>query len=233
MPSDSPPRHRALLLPGLDGTGLLFRPFTDVRPPQFRADVLSYPETLDAYDDAVEFVASRLPDDARVLLVAESFSGPAAISVAVRHEQRVCGVVLVASFARSPVPSVALAVPWRIVFCVRPPALALRRALLGMDCEASMVSQMQSVLAQLPGRVLARRVRSVLTVDVSEQLRACRVPMLYICGRDDLLVGPRALAVILGIRPDLPHVTLDAPHLVLQRAPTPAWHAIERFAERL
>jgi len=233
MPSDSPstPRHHALLLPGLDGTGLLFRPFTDLRPPQFRTDVLSYPEALVSYADAEAFVAARLPEGARTLLIAESFSGPIAVRLAARLHQRVAGVVLVASFVRSPVTALAQAVPWRVVFSVRPPRLALRLTLLGPDCEEAVVRAMQDVLARLPARTMAHRLRSVLTVDVSEQLRACVVPMLYICGRDDRLVGTRGLADIHAVRPELEHITVDAPHLVLQRNPADAWAAIERFVK--
>ena len=232
MPPDSP-RHHALLLPGLDGTGLLFRPFMDLRPPQFHADVLAYPDTVDSYAAAEAFVASSLPEDGRVLLIAESFSGPVAISLAARFEQRIAGVVLVASFVRAPVPALALALPWRVVFSVRPPALALRQALLGPDCDDPLVREMQDILGRLPPRMLARRIRAVLAVDVSQQLRACRVPMLYIAGRDDRLVGSRGLAAIHAVRPELEHVSLAAPHLVLQRAPEPAWAAIQRFADEL
>jgi pimeloyl-[acyl-carrier protein] methyl ester esterase len=235
MPSASPPkrRHHALLLPGLDGTGLLFRPFTDSQPPQFRADVLAYPHAIASYAEAEELVASQLPADDRVMLIAESFSGPVAVRLAARLEHRISGVVLVASFVRSPVPALARALPWRVLFSVRPPAPALRQALLGPDCDASVVREMQTVLARLPGRTLALRVRSVLSVDASEPLRACRVPMLYVAGRYDRLVGARGLAGIHAVRPDVEHVIVDAPHLVLQRNPAAAWAAIERFAANL
>lgn len=236
MPSQSPPtpRHHALLLPGLDGTGRLFRPFTDLRPPQFRADVLAYPDAVHSYGAAEELVASHLAQlEGRVLVIAESFSGPVAVRLATKLEHRISAVVLVASFVRSPVPTLARAMPWRVVFSIRPPALALRQALLGPDCDDSLVHEMQGVLAKLPARTLAQRIRAVLDVDVSEQLRACSVPILYIAGRDDRLVGARGLAGIHAVRPNLEHVELDAPHLVLQRSPAAAWRAIERFVENL
>lgn len=228
--SPSTPHHRALLLPGLDGTGLLFRRFVDLRPPQFHAQVLAYPSTLATYAEAEELVASRLPVDGRVLLIAESFSGPIAVRIAARFEHRISGVVLVASFVRSPVASIARAVPWRAVFSVRAPAVALRRMLLGQDCPDSLVDELRVVLQPLPSRTLAQRIRAVLTVDASAQLRACAVPMLYIAGQDDRLVGRRSLAAIHAIRPELEHISVSAPHLILQRNPTAAWQAIERFA---
>ena len=76
--------------------------------------------------------------------------------------------------------------------------------------------------------MLARRVQAMLAVDVREELRRARVPVLVMEGTDDRLIGPRRS--VGWERPDLPRRRLDAPHLVLQRAAEEAADEIRRFA---
>ena len=84
-----------ILLPGLDGTGELFAPLLrriermhiHADEPQLIAHALRYP-THDKLDlrqlhHAVEhYIAHNLPEDARYVILGESFSGPVAITVA-------------------------------------------------------------------------------------------------------------------------------------------------------
>lgn len=67
----------------MDGTGELFRPFLAASKPEFRATVIKYPtDKLLDYAALAESVSSQLPTDERFVLLAESFSGPIAISLA-------------------------------------------------------------------------------------------------------------------------------------------------------
>ena len=72
---------KIVLLPGLDGTGELFKPFIDSLPPGIEPILVSYPpkEKL-GYGELSDYVMSRLPKDEEYLLVGESFSGPIAYS---------------------------------------------------------------------------------------------------------------------------------------------------------
>ena len=55
-------KMRLVMLPGLDGTGLLFKPLIGCLPERFTVDVISYPtDHVLAYDELVEFVRKRLP----------------------------------------------------------------------------------------------------------------------------------------------------------------------------
>ena len=72
---------KLVLLPGLDGTGALFAPLLQVLPKDLLAMPAAYPESLERFDEYVEFVAAALRGTADVVLVAESFSGPIAVSI--------------------------------------------------------------------------------------------------------------------------------------------------------
>lgn len=210
-----------LLLPGMDGTGLLFRALQQALPLDVRATVVEYPrdETL-GYDELLERIP--IPSEPFVI-VAESFSGPLAVRLAARELPNLRGLVLAATFVRSPraIPRWALS---PLLFSVPPPDAVLRWALMG-NADVSLLRE--AIRSVKPG-VLAHRLREIAKVDVSDELRRCRVPMLEISASRDRLI-PRALS---SEFPHIEHVELDAPHLVLQRCAREAAQHIVEFARR-
>jgi pimeloyl-ACP methyl ester carboxylesterase len=122
-----------LLLPGLDGTGRLFARLYPLLDPALDARVVSFPtDRALGYND---LLAELEVPSGPFAIVAESFSGPLGILLASKHPMQVTGLVLVASFVRNPSPLARIAAALgRRFFRARPPSLALRWALLGMDC---------------------------------------------------------------------------------------------------
>lgn len=95
-----------VLLPGMDGTGELFAPFLAALSPGCESAVVAYP-TSEPFDYAQleSIVRAVLPVDGPYVLLAESFSGPIAISIAASTPSLLKGLVLCASFVRNPQPS--------------------------------------------------------------------------------------------------------------------------------
>jgi pimeloyl-ACP methyl ester carboxylesterase len=212
----------------MDGTGRLFEGLLRELPD---AEVVSYPSDRPA---SYAELLRRLPLTGEpVNLVAESFSGPLGILAAASHHD-VRALVLVASFARCPVGGVLRQVAGRVpaaVFRAVPPSWVLRRYLLGAQASEAEVASLRDVLRAVSPVVLADRLRQISQVDVLEAFAGLQVPVLYLGGREDRLVGadvPRALA---RARPATQVVTLAAPHLVLQRCPKEAGHALRAFFE--
>jgi pimeloyl-ACP methyl ester carboxylesterase len=214
-----------VLLPGMDGTGTLFRPLLDTLPPDLNATVVEYPrDEVLGYDALLE----RIPIPSEpFIIVAESFSGPLAVRLAARELPQLRGLVLAATFVRSPraIPRWAVA---PLIFSVPPPDAALRWALLGDDASAGDVALLRAAIRSVQPNVLAHRLREIAKVDVSGELRGCRVPVLEISASRDRLI-PRTLSSEFS---HLEHVELDAPHLVLQRCATQAAQHIVEFARR-
>ena len=76
-----------VLLPGLDGTGLLFKPLKAAIPTETPIALVSYPTwTPYSYQALVTLVSAAVPTNAPYVLIAESFSGPIAIQVAATVE---------------------------------------------------------------------------------------------------------------------------------------------------
>jgi pimeloyl-ACP methyl ester carboxylesterase len=77
---------------------------------------------------------------------------------------------------------------------------------------------------------VAPRVREIARVDVTEAFASNSTPTLYIAGAHDRLVGANVIDALRRLRPDLHTLVVDAPHLVLQRAPREAAALLNAFS---
>lgn len=218
-----------LLLPGMDGTGRLFASFERHLAPDLCPRVIVFPpDQPRSYDELLGEIA--VPRG-RFAIVAESFSGPLGIRLATKYPVRLRALVLVASFVRNPstVAGWMLAQFGRPLFRMRLPDLALRLGLLGMDAVDDNVTELHAVLASVEPAVLAERWREIISVDVSHEFSTGTLPIMYLAGGRDRLVGTRVMAQMKCLRPDMETHVLDAPHLVLQRRPAEAARLISDF----
>jgi pimeloyl-ACP methyl ester carboxylesterase len=217
----------------MDGTGQLFDPLLSALPSSFSPTVVGYPANSPCdYDALFPLVEAALPAGRDFVVLGESFSGPLALRLAARRPAGLRGVVLCASFARSPLPIFAGWFRWLIWplwfrFVPRP---LLRWALLGRFNTARLGELLETAVAAVDPAVMAARARAIVTVDVSLELQSCPVPVLYLSASEDRVVRPRSLTIIRKLYPDVESVTLPGPHLLLQAAPKAAAEAMQRFA---
>ncbi len=161
-----------VLLPGLDGTGILFQPLVESLPAGIEPVVIPFPPTepLD-YPDLARFVAPRLPQSAPFVLLGESYAGPLALQLAAEGAPGIVGVVLCASFVSNPtlVPSSFrhLAGPWLYRFT---PAFIQAKALLGGYSSPELRQLLLSAHGIVSARVMTQRIRSILSVDATPAL---------------------------------------------------------------
>jgi pimeloyl-[acyl-carrier protein] methyl ester esterase len=221
-----------LLLPGMDGTGVLLAELKARLLRRRRVEVLSHPAdpTL-GYDALTALVMERLPGE-RCVVLGESFSGPIAIEVAAREPQRIAGLVLAASFARSPLPAFLRLLAGRL----DPkwtPRWAIEAALLGGSGTPALKASLRKVMATLPPEVIRRRTAEIAGVDKRERLRRVACPILCLVGSRDRLVGRRCADEIAKAHPGCTVRVLDAPHMLLQTQAGPAADAIDAFCDRV
>src|SRR5581483_8651961 len=95
-----------VLLPGMDGTGLLFQPWIAAKPDGFDVQVIDYPVDAElGYEDLWPLVRARLPQNRPYFLLAESFSGPLGVMLAAEAPPGLRGLMLCCTFAKNPRPS--------------------------------------------------------------------------------------------------------------------------------
>src|ERR1043166_1049948 len=212
-----------VLLPGLDGTGRLFRFFVDALPAHLRAHVVAYrPDVAQSHAELAAYVEALIPRDRPFAIVAESFSGPVAIRIAAQKPKGLVALVLVGTFVRQPirfVPAWVAPLVGRHLFYAPPPAWISRRLVAGRDATDSLMAEADAAWRRVKPAVLASRLRESLRVNVVDDFRAVAAPMLYLAGTRDRLVSPSTADALAQLRPGLAVARLDAPHFILPRRP--------------
>lgn len=223
-----------ILLPGMDGTGRFFEPLLEHLGDQFSPQVIAYPEESPlGYEDLLQIILQRLPRENPYIVLGESFSGPLALMTAATNPPNLKGVVLVATFVRSPMPPVLNFLGKLIPapFLSLRPRKYLLNWLLNDKCQENIKDWVLKELPKLRNDVLKARIRSILKVDVTEELVSCPVPIQYIAASEDKIVGEENLELIHFLRGDIKVEVLNGPHIILQCQPLEASRAISSFAK--
>lgn len=223
-----------VMLPGMDGTGLMFAEFASILQSQFQVRVLDYPVTPAlGYEELAGIVMQRLPVGEPFILLGESFAGPLAIAIAAVNPPGLRGLVLCCTFVRNPLPVLR---PLRRLIDVLP--LHARWSglfapmLFGRYRCGKLQSSLQEALKKVPVATMRARLRAVLDVDYSKQLAGLRMPVLYLQAREDLIVPTSALRELLLCLPTIETKTMPGPHMLLQAQAKDAASVVEEFAQR-
>jgi pimeloyl-ACP methyl ester carboxylesterase len=223
-----------VLLPGLDGTGLLFRSFHRALDSDISATIVSYPRDRDMDYAGLEDVArSFLPRKKPFVLLAESFSGPIAISIAASRPAGLCGLILTCSFARNPRPLLALPQSlMRLLPIGAMPTTVLAWPAFGRFATPVLRSELADALSRVSPSVIKGRLRAVLDVDVSALIARVDVPVLYLRASEDRLVS-RAASEELSAAPRIRFAEIEGPHFLLQAKPSAAAAHVQAFLSEI
>jgi len=209
-------RVTLILLPGLDGTDIFFRPLLAALPPWIQPRCLEYPVSgPNAYLDLLPLVRDACRACDQFFLLGWSFSGPLALMIAGESPPGLRGVVLCASFISPPWPFIrplrrVTAAPLTRLF----PFVSRALALFGRYSSDDFRRDKEECWSRVPWSTLAARARAVLGVDL-RSTPACAAPLLYVGGSKDIIV-PRWNARAVGKAiPSARVVTIDGPHLAL------------------
>jgi pimeloyl-[acyl-carrier protein] methyl ester esterase len=211
----------------MDGTGDLFAGFVDALGDAALPLVVSYPpdRALD-YAAITEFARTRLPQDRPYVLLGESFSGPVAIALAAARPPGLLGLILCCTFARNPTPIFTLFKHVLGALPVSPSSARLAAPFLvgsGSSCA------LRAALGQVSAAVMRVRMRAVLEVDYSAQMRAVNVPVLYLQAAQDRLVLAGSGRHLAALAPRMQLRRLDGPHLLLQANAADSARLVKEF----
>jgi pimeloyl-ACP methyl ester carboxylesterase len=229
-PRRTPPK--ALLLPGIDGSGRLFAPLLAAEPRGLVPEVVSYPpDRALGYGELAAMVRERLPRGP-FALVAESFSGPVAVRLAAERPRGLCALVLAATFLHDPLAPLlrpVRALAGARLFGLGMPAAVVRHLMAGPDAPGAIVEEVQAAVAAVSPAVMAHRAAESFRVDVREEFARVEVPILWLAPLRDRLVRTTAAEEARAIRPDVELACLEAPHMILQRCPHASLARIEEL----
>jgi len=236
MSHESEWHYSLVLLPGLDGTGDLFRPLLAELPGWIRPVVVSYPRDRElGYAELFPLAASSLPTDAPFVILGESFSGPLAIMLAATKPAGLKGVILCASFVKKPFRTLPA---WLGVLCIGPffrlwPAIFKLRSLRIRGELRGLLPLALGAIRSVRPEVVAARARALMNVDTRNLLRTMPFPLLYLQALRDPLIRKHNAEEIMSIRPDARRAQIDSKHFLLQLEPKLAAAEIASFLETL
>ncbi len=224
-----------MLLPGMPGTDVLFKLLVEELGDHLETIAISYPsdEPL-GYEQLINLITSRIPKEKPYFILGESFSGPLALMAASECHENLLGIILVATFVTSPMPR------WinGLKRFAKGPILAIRPRsfindnLMGRDCPEKTKRWIHESMPRLGREIISARVQAVLGVNVREELKSTQVPVLYIAGSRDWLIGKKCIDAIWLCRPDVEIKVLEGVHMILQTRPAEAAEIIREFCER-
>ena len=214
-------RHTLVLMPGLDGTGKLFAPIIPLLEPHFELIIVTYPD-LDSFSDYVDCVQHQLPATPGFSLLAESFSGPVALTLMAQQPGRIGPSVLSATFARSPLAALtrmANYVPEQMFSIGALNEFCLDVFEVDEDDPSETLPLPLNVAEQIDGVLLKHRISVLSRIDISALLPGIEVPVLYLRAMRDRIVSESDAQMMQEYLPDVDRVDIDAPHLMLQTRP--------------
>ena len=224
-----------VLLPGMDGSGLLFQDFVAALDKRINVNVVSYPTNgWLGYEQLTRFVQQQLPTNSPFMILGESFSGPIAIALAAAQPSGLVGLILCCTFAKNPRPTFR---HLKKTMGYLPVKLALFAVLtyylMGRFATPALCSVFRQAYAPVSNTALQARLTAVLSCDVTEKLPAIAVPVLYLRAIHDQVVFFNASEHIAKALPTVQVVPIPGPHFLLQVAPEASARTVEDFVQQV
>jgi pimeloyl-ACP methyl ester carboxylesterase len=224
---------KCVVLPGLDGTGQLLSEFCDALSSELELILVRYRTDRCLSDSELQaLIREACPTSEAFVLVAESYSTPLAINFAASRPPNLKGLILCVGFATSPVRGwqrFVVSTSAGLLSHVPIPEWAARYWIIGADGPPALLATLRAALSSVQPKVLAARLRAVLKFDVRAAVQQIRVPILYVQAKHDRLVGASCAEELRQLNPRIEVVTLEGPHLLLERDPRKAAAVVINF----
>ena len=188
-------KDHLVLVPGIDGTGLLFYRQIPALERQFEITTTRHRDDARSMEDLVEDLDREIARAAAgrpVTLLGESFGGALTLSYALAHPERVERIVILNSFAHFGSQArlwlgyhLLRATPWGMMRIVR--QLNASR-MHSPQTERDEIRRFHELMRATTREGYLSRMRMLRDYDIREQLPSLRVPALYLAADRDTLV---------------------------------------------
>jgi pimeloyl-ACP methyl ester carboxylesterase len=219
---------KVVLLPGLDGTGILFKPLTDALSKDIDVLVISYPTDRNlSYRELVEFVMGQLPQE-EFLLVGESFSGPIAYQIALLKPKTIKSVIFVATFLDNPrrnFLNLSRLLPKKLILAMPIPDFIVKYFILGSAVDEQVIDLYKQTRKKRSSSVLSFRLKEISKLSVSKE--PCELKAIYIQATNDMLVPKPCVEAFKIVFKKLNVFRVKGTHFILQTNPMACAEIIE------
>jgi len=223
--TNSGKKQLALLIPGLDGTGKLFRTQEEALSKKYRVHAWSYGvgNHFGWHDLTLKLGQSTADEPAgSILVVAESFGGPVAINYVLQYPERVRRLILVNTF-----PYYGRRIRLRLAYALMPLLMFrfaqdvkdffVERLLRSEGVPPEHRKHFVEVIHQIDRGGYRRRLRLLQDIDLRPRLHEIAVPTILLAGGRDKIVPSVAEARFMAarIKNACVHVFPEAGHALL------------------
>jgi 3-oxoadipate enol-lactonase len=190
----APSKEPLVLVPGIDGTGLLFYRQVPLLERRYAVTTTRLRDEVRAMDELVADLHQSIEasSDGQVTLLGESFGGALALSYTVAHPERVARLVILNSFAHFGSPArlwlgyhLLRATPWGMMRLVR--QLSGRR-MHSPGTDRDEIRRFHELMRQTTREGYLSRLHILRDYDIREQLSAITAPVLYLAADRDVLL---------------------------------------------
>jgi len=179
-----------VLLPGLDGTGLLFKPFVDTLPKHIETIIIKYPTNRKLnYEELVDWIEPQLPQS-EFTIIAESFSGYVAYLIGQLNIKHLNKIIFVASFLDNPNPKLLLLsriMPIKTLLKINTPKWIIKKFLMGSKINKQTIDLFHQCIKTINPEVLVHRLK--LISELKDSLPRLNIPTNYIKALNDKLIS--------------------------------------------
>jgi pimeloyl-[acyl-carrier protein] methyl ester esterase len=222
-----------VLLPGLDGTEVFFRPLLATLPPLIQPKVIGFPPLGGSeYPDLLAIVRKAVTDIPSFYVLGSSFAGPLALMLAEAEPDKVRGVILATTFVSPPRPiyvklrfTAISPTIWMLRACRRIPVWLFREPTNQLRLDKA------ETWKRVSASIVAARIRVLLNVNARKLLKDCQIPVLCIAGSDDGVVPRRNVEEIVRVRPSVSVRIIKGDHFAIYTNPTAAAESISAFLQ--
>lgn len=222
---------KLVLLPGMDGTGELFREFVELY--EGKTQIIGFPEEGDqSFEHLSAVIKNQLPNGDFILL-AESFSG--GIVEHLLNAEGLKGIIFVASFISAPnkaMLTLASLMPKKLMTYLPGSKFVTKLLFLGQGAEENAYQDFVGVIRRIPSKRLNKRLSSIKTLCYSGPNKVA-LPCVYIRSNQDLLVSDKKLKQIESVFENFNSYFLDGPHFILQSKPKQTAELVKRAVDHI
>ncbi len=230
--------YRYILLPGMDGSGLLFEPLLKYLPDNLSVDVIPLSSTgIQAIDAEAKRIASTLNSQPRVdnqpiVLIAESYSGSIAYELCQQPGLNITHVIFIASFISRPsfLCKFAPLLPLQLIKRKVIPNFLLRYLIFTgtkvNKVESSKILKLfyQSIRS-VDNKVLKQRLVNIANMEVPGS--RTHITASYLRPTRDVFVKKQAISILQTVFKTVDIIKIRGGHFIAQSNPHECAKAIE------
>lgn len=208
---------KIILLPGVDGSGILFEPFVKIFKPEAPVEVM--PLTDDS-DQSILHQVSIIEDavgDEEIILIVESYSGLLAYELARRNKIRIKQIFFFGCFLQPPslIGKIGRFLPVRLLNII--PTKVLAHILFNRWSSPELKQLLNQAIQNINFSNIKKRFKTIATVQKPSQF--IDVPCVYVQATMDNLVRAHNLKAFEELCSNLQVEVVEATHMLLQTQP--------------